>query len=283
MYRFFNAGHKIDENFPFSLPGDVGADIHVLGRWNLLAPKEGWFEVPRELTVGNSIIAVQFYKDIQRRFGKRGIVLLDANYNPDTEDPDKPLEFYAVAPTEELVIARAEKLWLDYLEAVCKAHFEDVQNAMSAGGAPRGARGFTAHALKLRGYADPAERYFLAQKEGQQGKVPGGMPPEMVGIVAQMQQQNQLMMSIMLALVSGEKIDPELLKKGMQRADDVPPANGKPVGPSMPPENAGTLEVEGQGQTSLEQRISRKTVEYETLNTKPADKKNRAAAASKQL
>jgi hypothetical protein len=49
------------------------------------------------------------------------------------------------------------------------------------------------------------------------------------------------------------------------------------------PENAGQLQVEGQAQTSLEQRINRKSVEYETLNSKPADKKGRAAAAAKEL
>lgn len=282
MHRFYNAGSKIDEVFPFSLP--EGADIHVIGRWNLLAPKEGWFEVPRELMVRDLTIAVQFAQDVKRRFGNRGVVLLDPAYDPSKEDEDKPLESYPVAPTEDLVIERAEKLWDNYLEKICQSHLEDVQNAMSSGGAPRGARGFTVHALKLKGYRDPAQDYFLGMKEGQQGKAPAGMSAEFTGMMAQMAKQNSLTMSIVLALATGQKIDPELLKQAI--APDVgqplPPSNGK-AATVAPPDNAGSLEVEGQGKTSLEQRINRKSVEYETLNSKPADKKGRAAAAAKEL
>lgn len=277
MHRFFNAGHKIDELYSFSLP--EGADAHVIGKWPFVAPRESWFEVPRELNVGVATIAVQFHKDIQRKYGKRGVVLLDPTHDPKTEDPDKPLEFFAVAPTEELVIQRAEKLWDEYLEGICKAHFEDVQNAMAAGGAPRAARGFTVHALKLKGYRDSAQDFFLGMKEGHNGKAAAGMSAEVLGMMQAMQQQSQAMMAVVMALATGQKIDPELLK-----AVVAPPTNGKPAAPPIePPDNAGDFHVEGQGLTSLEQRISRKTVEYETLKDKPADKKGRAAAAAKEL
>jgi hypothetical protein len=279
MHRFYNAGSKIDEVFPFSLP--EGADIHVIGRWNLLAPKEGWFEVPRELMVRDLTIAVQFAQDIKRRFGNRGVVMLDPAYDPSKEDEDKPLESYPVAPTEELVIERAEKLWDNYLEKICQSHLEDVQNAMSSGGAPRGARGFTVHALKLKGYRDPAQDYFLGMKEGQQGKAPAGMSAEFVGMLSQMQQDRQLLMAIVLAMATGEKVDPELIKAAMGKG--TTPAVPVAKTPVEVPDNAGIIEVEGQGKTSLEQRISRKSVEYETLNSKPADKKGRAAAAVKAL
>src|SRR5579871_1985359 len=45
-----------------------------------------------------------------------------------------------------------------------------------------------------------------------------------------MQQQQQLMTTIMLAVLSGEKVDPELLKSMMKPANGAPQA---PVGPIM--------------------------------------------------
>lgn len=268
--RFFNAGDKIDEMFPFSLPD--GADIHVIGRWSFLAPKESWITVPSELTVGANTIRVDFGQDIKRRFGRRGVVLLDPRYDPALEDPDKPLEQYAIAPTEELVIERAEKLWSNYIEDMCRAHFEDVQNAMSSGGAPRRARGFTVHALKLKGYRDPAEDYFLGMKDG---KAPQGTSPELVAMFQQQFQQSQAMMAIVLAMATGQKIDPEMLKA-------VTPTPGTPQAPKpAPPPNGEQLEVVGQSRIGVEERINRRE---DTYTPKPAvGKKQREAAAAKAL
>ena len=72
--RFYNAGNKIDELISFTLP--EGGDIHFIGHWPLLAPKESWFAVPTEIEVRGIGIAVSFAKDIQQRFGKRGVVRL---------------------------------------------------------------------------------------------------------------------------------------------------------------------------------------------------------------
>jgi hypothetical protein len=272
MFRFYNAGSKIDELFPFSLPD--GPDIHVLGKWSFVAPKQSWFEVPNELVLNSgATVAVKFAEDIRRNYGKRGVVMLDPRWNPEKEDEDKPLQFYPVAPTEEAVVARAEKLWDNYLEEICKAHFEDVQNAMSAGGAPRAARGYTARALKLKGYADPAERYFLAQKEKANGQTPSGISPEVAGMLAQMQQQNQAMMGLIVAIVSGQKLDPASVQNLM---------GAKPVAPVVTDALPETLEVEGQSPVSLEERKHRKG-EYETLKSDPASRKDRAAAAAKAL
>lgn len=272
--RFYNAGDKIDEMFPFSLPD--GADIHVIGRWSFLAPKESWVTVPSEVTVGANTIHVDFGPDVKRRFGKRGVVLLDPRHDPATEDPDKPLEQYALAPTEELVIERAEKLWSNYIEEMCRAHFEDVQNAMSSGGAPRRARGYTVHALKLKGYRDPAEDYFLGMKDG---KAPQGTSPELVAMFQQMHQQSQVqlqaMMGVIIALASGQKVDPEMLK-------DVIPAPGTPQVPKPAiPTNSEVLEVVGQSRVGVEERINRRE---DTYTPKPAvGKKQREAAAAKAL
>jgi len=270
--RFFNAGDKIDEMFPFSLPD--GADIHVIGRWAFLAPKESWINVPSELTVGANAIRVDFAQDIKRRFGKRGVVLLDPRHDPATEDPDKPLEQYAVAPTEELVIERAEKLWSNYIEDMCRAHFEDVQNAMSSGGAPRRARGFTVHALKLKGYRDPAEDYFLGMKDG---KAPQGTSPELVAMFQQMQQQNQAMMAIVLAVATGQKVDPELLKNVAAPTGPIAPLSTSKVATG---EITKPLVDKPDGWVKGEGNLDRGTLKEKVA---PAPRKDRTAVAAKAL
>jgi hypothetical protein len=270
--RFYNAGDKIDEMFPFSLPD--GADIHVIGRWTFQAPKESWISVPSELTVGSNMIHVDFAADVKRRFGKRGVVLLDPRHDPAVEDPDKPLEQYAIAPTEELVIERAEQLWSNYIEEMCRAHFEDVQNAMSSGGAPRKARGFTVHALKLKGYRDPAEDYFMGMKDG---KAPQGTSPELVAMFQQQFQQNQTLMAIVLAMATGQKVDPELLKA-------VVPVPGTPQVPKpVVPSNGEQLEVEGQPRVGVEERINRREDTYTPRPARVAPRKQRTEAAAKAL
>lgn len=277
-HRFYNGGDKIDERFPFSLP--EGADIHVIGHWSFTAPRKSWVTVPRELTVRDVNIAVQFGSDVRRRYGIRGVVLLDPRHDPTTEDPERPLQYYPVAPTEELVVARADKLWDNYVEEICTKHMNAARRSMAAGLPPSPAEGFTLHALKIKGYRDPAQDFLHSMKQGQQGAVPGGLAPEVAGILSQMQADRQMMMSILLAVAPGKPVDPALLKAAIAPSPNGDPA---PMPKAEVPENAGQLQVEGQAQTSLEQRINRKSVEYETLNSKPADKKGRAAAAAKEL
>jgi hypothetical protein len=288
-YRFYNAGKKIDEQWLFSIspsspgfnPGISGTDTHSLGKYPFIAPERSWFFVPSELASGTEIVRVNYPEDAKRKYGKRGIVMLDPRWDPAKEDPDKALESYPLAPTEDLVIERAETLWNLYLEAICSAHLDDVQNAMAQGNRPRAASGFTIHALKLKGYRDPAAEYLQGMREGRNNLAPqGGSSPEILGLVRSMQQQNQLMMSVMMALASGQKIDPELLKAFQSQEMPAP----KPPNPSGEvPVNAGMVEVEGVPKTSLEERISRKTVEYETAATRHGGKNQRATAAEREL
>lgn len=288
-YYFYNAGKRIDEQWCFSIsqtsagynPED-GEGRHSLGKFNFLAPEREWFFIPGEIQSGNETLRVNFPDDARRKFGNRGVVMLDPKYKLAGEDPDKDLSSYPIAPTRELVEERAAKLWDGWLETICSQHFEDVQNAMAQGNRPRAAAGFTVHALKLKGYKDPAAEYLLGLREGQSGKAPqAASSPELLGLVKGMQQQNQLMMTILMALASGEKIDPELIKNAMTPGDTaVPPKVHKPV---APPENAGVVEVEGSPASSLEARIGRRESGYETAGKKFDDRKARTQAAAKEL
>jgi len=215
--RFYNAGHRIDETIAFSLP--EGGDIHYIGRWPLRAPKESWFEVPSELEVQNTTISVQFIRDIKQKFGPRGIAMLDPLWDPAKEDPELELWKYPFAPTEELVVERAQKLWNLYLRKVVEGHLADCQSAMAAGGAPRAASGFTRNALKALNIQDPGEQYFLNLQKGQAGNGHGaGVSDDVKAILVQQGQMMNSMMAIVIALASGQKLDPEQLKAQMEPA-----------------------------------------------------------------
>jgi hypothetical protein len=288
-YRFYNAGKKIDEQWPFSISAtsagfnpEDGNGAHSIGKFNFVAPKEGWTFVPVELQSGNETIRVNFADDLKRKYGPRGVVMLDPRWDPAKEDPDKSLEAYPMAPTEELVIERANTLWIMFLERICSDHFEDVQGAMAHGNRPRAASGFTVHALKARGYRDPAAEFLQGLKAGQQGAEPQtGTSPEMLGVLKGIQEQNKLMMTLVLSITNGQKVDPELIKALMTPTNA--PAPPKPPTPTEPPVNAGVFEVEGQPKTSLEERISRRNVEtvYDQPTARP--KNERAKVAAKEL
>lgn len=213
LQRFYNGGSRIDETFAFSHP--EGGDIHFIGRWPLRAPKEGWFDVPSELELQNTTISVQFVRDIKQKFGPRGVVLLDPRWDPAKEDPDGELWKYPIAPTEELVIARADKLWNLYLRKIVEGHLADCQSAMAAGGAPRAATGFTKAALKLLNIQDPGEQYFLNLQKGIGNGHGGGVSDDVKAILAQQGTMMQTMMALMLQMAGGKPLDPEAIKTAM--------------------------------------------------------------------
>lgn len=242
MFEFYNAGHRIDETFAFSLP--EGQDTHTLGHWAFRAPKESWFDVPREIEIGNQTIHVNFASDVRRKFAIRGVVLLDPKWDAKTEDPERPLDQYAIASTRQAAEERGHEIWMLYTKTIVESHLADCQAAMAAGGAPHGARGFTKNCLKLHGINDPAEDYFLSLKTKQGG---GEMSGDVKAILHQMQAQNaqaqvqsQTMMAIIMALATGQKIDPELLKHALEAAPVIP-VNQSAAMPSTSGINTGEI------------------------------------------
>lgn len=213
IHRFYNAGTRLDEKFRFS---DVdGGDIHFLGYWGLNAPKEGWFDVPTEIEFRNSSIAVQFVRDLKQKYGPRGVVMLDPSWDPKKEDPEAELWKYPMAPTETLVVERADKLWKLFLRKIVESHLADCQSAMAAGGAPRAAAGFTKAALKTLNIQDPGEQYFLNLQKGQGGNGAAGVSDDVKAILAQQGTMMQTMMALMLQMAGGKPLDAEAIKAAM--------------------------------------------------------------------
>lgn len=274
-YEFYNAGNRIQENMRFSISptsagfNSDGNEVHSYGFWPLDAPKEGFFRVPVEIKSGNETLRVQFADDVQRRFGKMGVILVDPDWDASKEDPEKDIQEYPIAPSRDAAVLRGEKIWKLWLRKIVEEHIADCQNAMAAGGAPRAARGFTKRAFEILGIGDPGEQYFLGLKEA--GKTAGN--GHVNEALLEIQGQNQAMMAIVLAIASGQKIDPELLKSMI-----VKPANGSKLPAPAPiqtsvPENAGKVEVLSQEPVTAAEPEERKFT----------DRKSRSAAAAKAL
>ena len=233
-YRFYNAGKRISEHLRFSISessqgkgGYTPGDQQGTGFWPLDAPEKGWFFVPAEMESGNETVRVNFRNDIQAKFGERGVVLLDPRWDVKKEDPDKEVSQYPVAPTEEAVIERAEKIWNLYTLAVIERHLQDSDQALAAGGRPRKATGFTKFCFKLHGKIDPGDTFAHTENLPK----PGGVSGDVAAVLAAMQAQQASTNSILLAIASGQKLDPEMLKALM-----APPVHqtfgevsGKPV------------------------------------------------------
>ena len=273
-YEFYNAGRRISELLRFSIsPSSAGfnSDEHDLGCcgfWPLEAPQEGFFSVPADINSGHEVVRVGFAEDIQRRFGKWGVVRIDPNWNAaEKEDPEKEVSEYPIAANRDAAIERGKAIWLLHLRKIVEDHLRDCQNAMSAGGAPRAASGFTKKAFKLLGIADPGEQYFQGLKEA--GKSAGS--GQMNEALMQMQTQQSAMMGILLAVASGQKIDPELLKALL-------PQPGKPA-PGMPV-------ISGVATGEIKKPVGEfdpKRAGLEAYDRKTQDKSNRAKAAEKGL
>lgn len=210
--RFYNAGNKIEEHMKFSQP--EGGDIHFIAYWLLVAHKESWFEVPTEIDVRGLGIAVSFAKDIQQRFGQRGVVRLDPNWDEKKAEGSEP-EKFPLAATEDAAIEKAGILWKRYLRRVATEHLNDCDNIKTAGGTPRAAGGFTKFALETLGIEDPYDRYFSELKKGGNKN---GTSDEVKAILAAQGQMMQTLMTLILAQASGQKIDPEMIKAAMEPA-----------------------------------------------------------------
>jgi hypothetical protein len=173
------------------------------------------------MTIQNTgeTIAVQFQRDIPRKWGERGVIKIDPAYDPEQEDAEAPLQKYPFARTRQEAIARGRELWNLYLRSVVESHLADCEAARAAGGAPRSARGFTKRALKLLSIQDPGEQYFNSLQNGGAGQQPAAAPvsPQL----AVMEGKFNMLMGMFMAFMTGEKPDPAKLAELMQTPNAV--------------------------------------------------------------
>lgn len=167
-HLLYNGGDSISEVLPYSLPD--GHDIHCTARWTMTAPAQEFFQVPKVLVIGQARISVPFIETILRsdRFGGRGVILVNANWEP---PQDKEMaEKIPVAKSKSEAIEKAARHWDAYVSKIAQQWIDETNQVRSNGGVPRQASGFVARALKIRGIADPAAAVLLAATESKSNK-----------------------------------------------------------------------------------------------------------------
>lgn len=167
-HLFYNGGDRISEALQYSLPD--GHDIHCTARWPMEAPEKDFFQVPKLLLIGGARVSIPFVETILRsdRFGGRGVILVDANWEA-PEDPEEA-EKMPVATSRDSAVAKGKRHWDGYVKKVAQQWIDECNEARSRGGVPRAASGFVVRALKLCGLADPAAAVMLAAQENKSNK-----------------------------------------------------------------------------------------------------------------
>src|SRR5258708_2316556 len=116
----YNAGDRIEERFSYTNPEEDHRVSNCVSYWVMNAPKQGFFEVPRELPTSMGTTLVNLWKEVIERYGVRGVLRIDKNLDP---VPDGP-EFAFVANSEKHAKEKGELLWKGYLRKLV----EDFEN-----------------------------------------------------------------------------------------------------------------------------------------------------------
>ena len=158
-HRLYNAGDRITEAMTYSLPD--GHDIHCIARWLMDAPERDFFTVPQELVISGARVQVNFLETLLRddRFGRRGIIWVDGNFEPPADEQEA--ELVPIAKTDKEAVAKGGRRWKDYLLSVAQAHIDSCNQIRAKGGVPLEAQGFTKRALREIGWVDPATAVLL--------------------------------------------------------------------------------------------------------------------------
>lgn len=160
--RFYNAGDRIQTTIRYSNP--AGHDIHVIAAYHLDAPPANFFTVPEESELEGGTIRHTFDRDIMRDWGPRGVVMIDANYEPkqDVEQDD----VFPIAKDEKSAIDKGKRKWKAFVSDRVKEFLDQCAQVKSVGGVPRGADSTMQRYLKIMGMVDPSEAMLReAQKQ----------------------------------------------------------------------------------------------------------------------
>lgn len=191
--RMYNAGLEILEAFHYSVPAtaDMADDPHCVARHTVRMPEESWFEVPTEMPTGYGAVRVSFHEDILKRFGHRQVILLDASRDAESIPEEEP-----VAATEKQAIGKGKRRWQQYLRDIAEAHLSECDKVRAAGNSPLPARGFTKHALRMLGIADPGIRIPVAA-------APASASPEVEDLKALVKKQGEQIEQLLSAQRQG--------------------------------------------------------------------------------
>jgi hypothetical protein len=157
--RFYNAGDKFSTNFYYTKPDTNFKEDNGGAYWPVVAEKQSFFEVPFELqTSDGGTYRITVHKEITSRYGKRGVIRIDANLKT---IPDTP-EYQFAANSDEMAKEKGATLWKSYLRNVVEEFEAENQRRVTERGlAPRRPTDFVAHAYKELGLAVPGDEAFI--------------------------------------------------------------------------------------------------------------------------
>lgn len=262
--KFFNAGDKIEEPISFSLPANHG-DAHATGRWNMLAPAGAFFFVPTEIKlVDGTRIPCDFGMTIARKFGIRGVIMIDEELGADDGEGNRTIpEEQPFAHTDEQAQEKGKAFWKSYLERIANVHIEECQRARAGGGFGREASGFTKRAFKLLGWRDPASEMLdgLRSNKPVGGEVGGDALTLLAGIMTQLTAMNER-----LKKVEGDP-QAEDTQQRMQREEEAESIYNKAHKPAA--QTVATKKVVTTAKGLAPQKLTRPGAQRDTAATTP--------------
>lgn len=151
MARFYNAGDRIANRFNYTKSDEDMRVSNCVGYFDMDAPAQGFFDVPREMkTMGGSQF-VGLPKEVLDMYGARGIIMLDKNMT-DEEAAGEPF----VANSDATAKTKGHELWLGHCRKVVDVYEAENENRAVRNMARMRPAGFIVHAYKVLGLAIPA-------------------------------------------------------------------------------------------------------------------------------
>lgn len=148
-YRFYNGGDKINDRIPFDNPNnDIKVD-NIVSYYHLQAPAQGYFEVPDSIATGRNRSFSNFDLTVMSKWGQLGVVRVD-------RDIDPAMSATPVAPDDREAKILGDRIHEEYLTKLVQDYVNRVEEAKAQGKLILPAQGYTKHALKKLGIADPA-------------------------------------------------------------------------------------------------------------------------------
>lgn len=152
MARFYNAGDRISDRFNYTKSDEDMRVSNCVGYFDMDAPSQGFFEVPREMrTMGGSQF-VGLPKEVVERYGDRGVVMIDKNLTPEEALGEK-----WIADTEDTAKGKAHELWLAHCRKVVETFEAENENRAVRNMARMRPSNFTVHAYKVLGLNPPID------------------------------------------------------------------------------------------------------------------------------
>jgi hypothetical protein len=157
--KFYNAGQRIQERFSYTNPELDHRVSNCVSYWMMDAPKQGFFEVPREVQTSMGSTLVNLPKEVLDRYGERGVVKIDRNLDV---VPDEP-EFAYIVNSEQMAREKGEALWKTF----CRKRIEDFEKeneirVMQRNLPPMRPNGFVVSCFKELGLMVPGDEKFIA-------------------------------------------------------------------------------------------------------------------------